>query len=88
MVLDADKYRVNMKVVESMMYEKKTPKDRMEFIGAIAVATGVPIIVVACYVGEIFGFTEELKAFIERLKAFYHITEILGVVGLNSLTNR
>lgn len=82
MTLDANKYRVNVKVVESMMYEKTTPKDRMELIGAISVATGVPIIVVACYVGEIFGFDDKLKDFIERLKAFYHITEIIGVEAL------
>lgn len=81
MVLDADRYRVNVKDIEWMLVDKETDKERLEFIGLISVATGVPIIVVCCYVGELWGFTDELKAMIERLKAFYHVTEVLGIVG-------
>jgi translation elongation factor EF-1beta len=80
MILDADSYRVNVKAIELMLKEKTTDKERIAHIGSISVATGVPIIVVCCYVGELFGFSDELKSMIERLKLFYNVTEVLGVI--------
>lgn len=78
MTLDADHYRVNVSAIKNMLKEK-SDAERMEAIGVISVSTGVPIIVVCCYVGELFGFSEELKQRIETLKAFYHVTEVLNV---------
>lgn len=78
MTLDADHYRVNIPSIK-LILEDKTPVERAEFIGNIAVITGVPIIIVACYVGEIYGFTSELDQMIQRLMSFYTIKEVLNV---------
>ena len=78
MIVDADSYRVNMKEISLMFKNKKDDIERREFIGAVAVSTGVPIIVVAQYLGEIYGFTPQLDKFMDRLKHFYKITELEG----------
>lgn len=78
MIVNANDYRVNLKAIELMFESKKTDQERREHIGSVAVATGVPIIVVSQYLGEIYGFTPELEAFMERLKFFYKITEFKG----------
>lgn len=78
MTLDANIYRLNTKSIELLTIEK-TPQERMEFIGNLAIITGVPIIVVACYMGELYGFTDELNNKIKRLMDFYTIKEVLNV---------
>ena len=78
MVLNADDYRVNAKPIEILLRDK-TEQERYEAIGPIAVAYGVPIIVVCCYVGELYGFSTRLLDFIDRLKVFYTVTDIKGV---------
>lgn len=78
MVLDADKYRVNVKPIKELTIDQ-TPEERIKFLSMLAVSTGVPIIIVACYVGELYGFSPELNAYIERLKNFYTIKEVLNV---------
>lgn len=78
MIIDCDKYRLNVKDI-SMMLNDKTPAERLDAIGSVAVSTGVPIIVVCFYVGELYGFSSQLYAKIDRLKAFYCITGVLGV---------
>lgn len=78
MKLDADMYRLNVPSIR-LITEDKTPAERLTFIGNMAIITGVPIIVVACYMGEIYGFSDELKAKIAKLMEFYTIKEILNV---------
>lgn len=78
MTLDANKYRINVPSIKLMLADK-SPQERYEFIGNLAIATGVPIIIVCYYVGELYGFDIQLYAFIERLKKFYNVTEVLGV---------
>ena len=58
-----------------------THNERMEFIGMLAVSTDVPIIIVCCYIGELYGFTDDLNQKIEDLKKFYDVTEIRGING-------
>lgn len=81
MTLDANIYRLNTKSIELLTIEK-TPQERMEFIGNLAIITGVPIIIVACYMGELYGFTDELNNKIKRLMDFYTIKEVLNVKRL------
>lgn len=78
MTLDANSYRVNIKPIYDMTIEK-TPKERLQFLSILAVATGVPIVIVACYLGELYGFDEPLIAQLERLKLFYTVKEVLNV---------
>jgi hypothetical protein len=78
MTLDIDKYRVNVPAIR-LATEGKSDEEKMRLIGELAVSTLVPIIAVACFVGELYGFDPELRAFIKRLMAFYKITEVTGV---------
>jgi len=78
MILDADNYRVNIPAIQGLMKDK-SEKERFEMIGTISVATGVPIIIVCCYYGELFGFSEPLNEMIERLKKFYGVTDVRNV---------
>lgn len=76
--LDADKYRLNINDIISFTKDK-THKEIMESVGLLAVATSVPIIIVLTYIGELYGFTPDVLAYIERLKEFYKIDEVLNV---------
>lgn len=78
MKLDANIYRVNIPSIK-LLTEDKTPAERLKYIGNIALITGVPIIITACYVGEIYGFSPELDAQIKKLMEFYIIEEVLNV---------
>jgi len=78
MKLDADAYRVNIPSIR-LMTEDKTPAERLEYIGNLAVATGVPIIIVLTYIGELYGFSPEIDAKLETLKAFYTVKEVINV---------
>lgn len=78
MVLDCDNYRVNVSLIKALM-DPKTEQERMEFIGRAAVITGVPVIIVSCYAGELYGFSEPLKKLIDRLKLFYKVDEVLNI---------
>ena len=79
MTLNSNDYRINIKTIQHQL-DDKTTKERYDSIGPIAVSTGVPIIIVATYVGELYGFTDKLIDFIERLKLFYNVTEVFGGV--------
>jgi hypothetical protein len=80
MVINLDKYRVNVPAVKVWM-ENRPDRDPIETLGELAVATNVPLIVIVYYAGELFGFSEELKQFSERIKEFYGIKDVLGYRG-------
>lgn len=79
MKLDAEKYRINIPLIK-LLLERKEPHEIVPYIGAIAVATDVPILVVCHYIGEIYGFSGELLALIERLKDFYQVDGVTSDV--------
>lgn len=79
-ILDANKYRINFLSIKTFTLNKNKA-ELLESIGVLAIVTGVPIIIVACYMGEIYGFWHELNLFIERLCQFYQIQDILNVSG-------
>lgn len=79
MVLDADKYRLSKPAIIGLMYDKKTDEERTKFIGAAALATNVPIIIVCVYVGETYGFNNSLTNFMSELLLFYRVTEVLNI---------
>lgn len=78
MVLDANAYRVNIPSIR-LLTEDKTPSERIKYSGNIAVATGVPIIIVLVYIGEIYGSSQELHSQIASLMKFYSVDEVLNV---------
>lgn len=69
--------RVNKPAIASIVRHRKDSKP-YEMIGELAVATNVPIIAVAHYVGELFGFTKELDERIASWMQFYQVTEVLN----------
>lgn len=50
--------------------------NKIDEIPQIAIATSCPIIVVAYLVGELFGFTDELRVKIDRLTLFYNVDSV------------
>lgn len=73
-MMDLSKYRgSNFEYIQNWL--KREPEAN---ISEISLATGVPVIAVCHFVGEIKGFTPELLGVIERLMKFYGITEVIG----------
>lgn len=78
MTLDANKYRINIKSIAHQL-DAKTQQERYDYIGPLALSSGVPIIIICYYIAELYGMTDNIKTFILRLKEFYSITEVFGV---------
>jgi hypothetical protein len=78
MKLNADNYRINVPFVKSLTQDLTIEK-RLTYVSNVAVATGVPIIVICCYVGELYGFSNELIDLISSLMKFYVVDEVLNV---------
>lgn len=78
MTLDANDYRINVPYILNLTQDKNS-EEIYDLIGSISVSTSVPIIIVCCYIGELYGFSNKLNAFIDRLKAFYCVTQVLNV---------
>lgn len=77
MTLDVDAYRINIPFIAS--WRNNRPEESIiDAIGLMAIAYDVPIIVVCHYIGELEGYSGELKAFIERLMLFYRVDKVLG----------
>jgi hypothetical protein len=79
MILNANDYRINIKSIKLLFDTKEEYSKKLDFIGSVAIATAVPIVVVCYYMGELYGFTDELNAKIDRLRQFYKITEMRGI---------
>lgn len=77
MTLDADNYRINIPVIAHLTKEL-SESNRLEFISNLSIITGVPIIVVCSYIGEIYGRSQELINRQKKLMDFYHVTEVLN----------
>lgn len=70
-------YRNNFDFIKHY-YEREIQihKDVVKIISELSVATGVPVIVVAHYIGEIHGYTDEVNNTIKNLIEFYGYKEI------------
>lgn len=77
MKLDANAYRLNVPHIK-MWRERLPDEPQNDAIGAMAVAYSVPIIVLCHYIGELEGYTPDLKSFISRLMNFYGVTSVLN----------
>lgn len=84
MTIDCNDYRNNIEYLKNFLKDKSI-KEQYEEIGMLSIVTNVPIIVVACYVGELCGFTIDLIDFINRLKTFYTIDKVINVRNNDSL---
>jgi hypothetical protein len=77
-VINLDHYRTNIPAVKRHCdgFLKEMSVDRC--VTEIAISTHCPCIVIAHYVGELYGFTDEVNDVIDRLTKFYGYTEIRG----------
>lgn len=50
----------------------------LEEVGVLAIYCTTHIVAISHYIGEMYGFTPEILAKIERDCAFYKITEVLN----------
>lgn len=78
MTLDCDRYRMNFNKIKILTLDK-TPVQRMKMIGILAACLGVPVIVICCYLGELYGFTKEIDDYILFLKDFYSIAYVINI---------
>jgi hypothetical protein len=74
MVADLDRYIVQKDVIQRWYLRDKG--DPSKLLSPIANATMVPCIVIAYYIGEIDGWSPEIRRSIESLMKFYGYTEI------------
>ena len=78
MILDADSYRVNIPYI-ALLTENLTDEERVNLRNVLAITTGVPIVIVCVYLGELYGFTDRVKTSIEKLSSYYAVSEIKGI---------
>lgn len=48
-------------------------------VGPLALATGCPIILVSHYIGQLYGYTEEINNKIKRDMLFYNVETVLDI---------
>lgn len=82
---DIDKYRINKSYI--VKEYKNYPGDKNQLISILAVANHVPILAVICYIGEEFGFTDEITAQLKKLMKFYDVDKISTVMADETKTS-
>lgn len=75
MILDALEYSVNISYVKAHLDARPGWKFSEE-VGVLSIASGVPIIIVSHYIGELFGYTEEITSKIKRDMLFYSVVSV------------
>jgi hypothetical protein len=76
MIIDLNKYLINKEIIQRWYLDKGG--DPRKLISVLASATMVPCIVIAYYIGEIDGWSPEIRHSIDSLTKFYGYTEILN----------
>lgn len=76
MIVFLGRYRTNIPFIKTI-YDREIKRHTVErIISECAVSTGVPVIAVTFYVGELYGFTPEIYTMIEKFKTFYNYKEV------------
>lgn len=77
MTLNLNEYRVQVPEIKRFL-DGKGQWNYKEVIGPLAIYCSTHIVAVSHYIGEIYGFTDEIRGKIKRDCEFYRITEIIG----------
>lgn len=72
MKVNFEQYKANRKVIKKHIAQKGFTEDT---VAMLATSTGVACIVVLYYIGEIMGFTDQIKDDMKRLAEFYQYTK-------------
>ena len=75
MIIKLDDYTVNRKPVREFI-EANKELDFNELLKRLVIITSCPVIVVSYFIGEVIGFTPEIKERIETLTKFYDYEKI------------
>ena len=78
MKLNPNDYSVHKPYIKMWIDNKGAEFDYLHELAYIAIGTGVPVIVVSYIIGELYGFTDEIKSKIESDMVFYRVTELTG----------
>ncbi len=76
--IDCNTYRERFNDIKYLTELKKgNVNDMMTDIGLYAHSTGVPVIVIAHFIGEIYGLTPQIESYIARTMGFYRIDHLI-----------
>jgi len=78
MVLDLNDYRVQVKEIKRFLDGKVNGWEYSKVVGPLAIYCSTHIVAISHYIGEIYGFTDEIKEKIKRDCHFYHIDEVIN----------
>jgi hypothetical protein len=76
MIVDLNRYKVQKDIIQR--WYLKDGGDPSKLLAPIANSTMVPCIVIAFYIGEVDGWSPEIRRSIDSLTKFYGYTEIQG----------
>lgn len=89
-MFDKETYRARFPDVQGL-YDMKTKYDSnpnlQRIASEIAVATGVPVVVCFEYIGELVGYTDQLRKYIRDINAFYGVTSEDNTVDTGGISN-
>lgn len=82
MIYDLNTYRHTIKPIVKTWCDGRLEVAPIEHLNALTQMTSCDIIIVAYYIGELYGFTPEVLAAIDSLTKFYKPDEIIGKEGI------
>jgi hypothetical protein len=77
MILNPDDYLIQKPAIKQFLDGKKT-WNYADQIGKVALYTNLHVVLCAYFIGELYGFTNEIRAHMARLMDFYRIDSITG----------
>lgn len=78
MRISLKQYEVNKSIVQNWYKDKGNSRPE-DAVATMAIATMVPCIVVAYWIGEVTGYPEHIVTTIKNLTKFYGYTEIVDL---------
>jgi len=77
MRININDYRVNKDYLERVL-RLNPDKNPIKLCAEISMETGVPIIAILHYLGELQGYTDKLINHINEIREFYQYTNVTG----------
>lgn len=78
MILNLNDYRIQVKEIKTFLDAKTEGWKYKEVVGVLALYCTTHIVAVSHYIGELYGFTDEIRSKIKKDSEFYNITEVIG----------
>lgn len=78
MIVDLNDYKY-LKPIVQMYLSRDLDKSDLDIIRDIAIPSNVPLVVVAHYMAQEIGMTEEIQQYIKDLTDFYQYSKIIAI---------